>query len=62
MRRWIGVEGVKGVVEHLQECFWVGVVLFDLGGDGDQVRIRRWGVSEICLGLLIFLVGDYFGG
>ena len=62
MRWWISIEGVEGMVEYFQECFWVGVVFFDLGGDGDWVRIRRWCVSEIHLGFLIFLVGDNFGG
>jgi hypothetical protein len=52
----VGIEGVEGMVEYLQEGFWVGVVFFDLGGDGNWVRIRRWGVSEECLGFLIFLV------
>ena len=49
-------------MEYFQECFWVGVVFFDLSGDGDWVRIRGWCVSEVCLGFLIFLVGDNFGG
>ena len=40
MRWWIGVEGVEGVMEYFQECFWVGVVFFDLSGDGDRVRNR----------------------
>ena len=62
MRWWVGVEGVKGVVEYFQECFWVGVVFFDLGGDGDWVRVRGWCVSEVRLGFLILLVGDDFGG
>ena len=62
MRWWVGVEGVEGVVEYFQECFWVGVVFFDLSGDSDRVRIRGWCVSEVCLGFLIFLVGDNFGG
>ena len=52
----VGVEGVEGVVEYFQEGFWVGVVFFDLGGDGDWVRIRRWGISEEGLGFLILLV------
>ena len=56
-----GVEGVEGMVEYFQEGFWVGVVFFDLGGDGDWVRIWGWCVSEVCLGFLIFLVGDDFG-
>ena len=56
-----GVKGVEGVVEHFQGCLWVGVVLFDLGGNSDWVRIGGWCVSEICLGFLIFLVGDNFG-
>ena len=43
-------------MEYFQECFWVGVMLFDLGGDSDWVRVWGWGVSEICLGLLIFSV------
>ena len=50
------------MVEYFQERFWVGVVFFDLGGDGDWIGIRGWCVSEICLGFLIFLVGDYFRG
>ena len=50
------------MVEYLQKHFWVGVVFFDLGGDSDWVGIRRWCVSEVCLGFLIFLVGDNFGG
>ena len=50
------------MVEYFQECFWVGVVFFDLGGDGDWVGVRGWCVSEIHLGFLIFLVGDDFGG
>ena len=58
----VGVEGVEGMVEYLQEGFWVGVVFFDLGGDGDWVRVGRWRVSKICLGFFIFLVGDNFGG
>ena len=62
MKWWVGVEGVKGVVEYFKECFWVGVVFFDLGGNGDWVRIRGWCVSEVCLGFLIFLVGDDFRG
>ena len=49
-------------MEYFQKYFWVGVVFFDLGGDSDWVGIRRWCVSEICLGFLIFLVGDNFGG
>ena len=52
----VGVEGVEGVVEYFQEGFWIGVVFFDLGGNGDWVRVRRWGVSEEGLGFLIFLV------
>ena len=62
MRWWIGVEGVKGMVECFQECFWVGVVFFDLGGDSDWVRVGGWHVSEVGLGFLIFLVGDDFRG
>ena len=50
------------MVEYFQEGFWVGVVFFDLGGDSDRVGIRGWRVSEVCLGFLIFLVGDNFGG
>ena len=50
------------MVEYFQECFWVWVVFFDLGGDSDWVGIRGWCVSEICLGFLIFLVGDNFRG
>ena len=57
----VGVEGVEGVMEYFQECFWVGVVFFDLGGDGDRVRVREWCVSEIRLGFLVFLVRDDFG-
>ena len=57
----VGVEGVEGVVEHFQEGLGVRVVFFDLGGDGDRVRIGRRCVSEICLGFFVFLVGDYFG-
>ena len=57
----VGVEGVEGLMEYFQEGFWVGVVFFDLGGDGDRVGIGRWCVSEIRLGFLIFLVGDDFG-
>ena len=57
----VSVEGVEGVVEYFQEGFWVGVVFFDLGGNGDWVRIGRWCVSEICLGFFVFLVGNYFG-
>ena len=53
---WFCVERVKGVVEYFQECFWVGVVFFDLGGDSDWVGVWRWGVFEVHLGLLIFLV------
>ena len=49
-------------MEYFQECFWVGVVFFDLDGDGDWVGVRRWCVSEVGLGFLIFLVGDDFGG
>ena len=49
-------------MESLQECFWVGVMFFDLGGDGDSVRVGWWCVSEVCLGFLIFLVRDNFGG
>ena len=52
----VDVEGVKGLVEYFHEGFWVGVVFFDLGGDGDWVGIRRWGVSEKGLGFLVFLV------
>ena len=52
----VGVEGVKGMVEYFQEGFWVWVMFFDLGGDGDWVRVWRWGVSKICLGFLILLV------
>ena len=62
MRWWVSIEGVKGVMEYFQECFWVGVVFFNLGGDGDWVGIRGWCVSEVRLGFLIFLVGDNFGG
>ena len=40
MSWWIGVERVKGVVEYFQECFWIGVVFFDFGSDGDWVRVR----------------------
>ena len=58
----VGVEGVKGMVEYFQESFWVGVMFFDLGGDGDWVRVWWWGVSEICLGSLVLLVRDDFGG
>ena len=36
------------MVKYFQECFWVGVVFFDLGGDGDWVRVRGWCVSEVC--------------
>ena len=54
----IGVEGVEGVMEYFQEGFWVGVVFFDLGGYDDWVGIRRWCISEICLGFFIFLVGN----
>ena len=49
------------MVKYFQESFWVGVVFFDLGGDGDWVRVRRWGISKIRLGFFVFLVGDYFG-
>ena len=62
MTWWIGVERVEGVVEYIQECFWVWVVFFDLGGDGDWVRVWGWCVSEIRLGFLIFLMRDNFGG
>ena len=48
------------MVEYFQEGFWVGVVFFDLGGNGDWVRIGGWCVSEVCLGFLIFLMGDDF--
>ena len=57
----VGVEGVKGMVEYFQEGIWVGVMFFDLGGDGDWVRVRRWGVSEVGLGFLVFCVRDDFG-
>ena len=50
------------MMEYFQEGFWVGVVFFDLGGDGDWVRIRGWCVSEVHLGFLIFLVRDNFRG
>ena len=50
------------MVEYFQKCFWIWVVFFDLGGDGDWVRVQGWSVSKICLGFLIFLVGDDFGG
>ena len=50
------------MVEYFQECFWVWVVFFDLGGDSDWVRIRGWCVSEIRLGFLFFLVGDNLRG
>ena len=50
----VGVEGVEGMVEYFQECFWVGVVFFDLGGDGDWVRIGRRCVSKIRLGFFVF--------
>ena len=62
MRWWIGIEGVEGVMEYFQECFWVGVVFFNLGGDSDWAGVRGWCVSEVHLGFLIFLVGDNFGG
>ena len=45
-------------MEYLQEGFWVRVVFFDLSGNCDWIRIGGWCVSEICLGFLIFLVGD----
>ena len=51
----IGVEGVKGMVEYFQKGFWVGVMLFDLGGNSDWVRVGRWCVSEVGLGFLVFL-------
>ena len=50
------------MMEYFQEGFWVGVVFFDLSGDGDWVRIGGWCVSEVSLGFLIFLVEDNFGG
>ena len=52
----VGVEGVEGVVEYLQEGFWIGVVFFDLGGNSDWIRVGGWGVSEEGLGFLIFSV------
>ena len=52
----VSVEGVEGMVEYFQEGFRVGVVFFDLSGDGNWVRIRGWRVSEVCLGFLILLV------
>ena len=58
----VGIEGVEGMMEYFQEGFWVGAVFFNLGGDGDRVGIGRWCISEICLGLFIFLVGDDLGG
>ena len=57
----VDVEGVEGMVEYFQEGFWVWVVFFDLGGDGDWVGIGGWCVSEICLGFLVLLMGDDFG-
>ena len=57
----VGVEGVEGVMEYFQECFWVGVVFFDLSSDGDWVRIGGWCVSEVRLGFLVFLVRGDFG-
>ena len=57
----VSVEGVKGMVEYFQEGFWVGVMFFDLGGDGDWVRIGGWCVFEVGLGFLVFCVRDDFG-
>ena len=57
----VSVEGVKGMVEYFQEGFWIGVMFLDLGGDGDWVRVWRWGVSEVGLGLLVLRVRDDFG-
>ena len=48
-------------MEYFQEYFWVWVMFFYLGGDGDWVRVGWWCVSEVRLGFLIFLVGDNFG-
>ena len=44
------------MVEYFQEGFWVGVMFFDLGGDGDWVRIGGWCVFEVGLGFLIFQI------
>ena len=58
----VGVEGVESMVKYFQECLWVWVMFFDLGGDGDWVWVGRWRVSEIRLGFFVFLVGNYFRG
>ena len=48
-------------MEYFQECCWVGVMFFYLGGDSDWVRVGWWCVYEVHLSFLIFLVGDNFG-
>ena len=35
----VSIEGVESVVEYFQELFKVWVVFFDLGGNGDWVRV-----------------------
>ena len=38
----VSIEGVEGVVEYFQELFRVWVVFFDLGVNGDWMRVWWW--------------------